>query len=104
MADPFLIQTREEWTASLQVLRDRAGLSYLQLSERCGGISTSTLQKMVTGESFPRAATVRLFVRVCGERDTQPWVDARNRVQAAEARLQRRRTPPGKQIWVGSRE
>lgn len=86
----------------LQALRDRAGLSYVQLSERCEGTSTSTLQKMVTGESFPRAATMRLFVRACGERDAQPWVDARNRVQAAEATLQRRRTPPGQQIWVGA--
>jgi hypothetical protein len=102
MADPSLIQTREGWTAGLRALRGRAGLSYAQLSDRCEGISTSTLQKMVTGESFPRTATVRLFVRACGERDAQPWVDARNRVQAAEARLQRRRTPPGEQIWVGT--
>jgi hypothetical protein len=102
MVDPSSIQSREEWTAALQALRDLAGLSYARLSERCGGISTSTLQKMVIGESFPRAATVRLFVQACGVRDVQPWVNARNRVQAADPRLQRRRTPPGKQIRVGA--
>ncbi|MFI6485116.1 tetratricopeptide repeat protein [Nonomuraea sp. NPDC050663] len=102
MIDPSLIRTREEWTVALQGLRDRAGLSYAQLSQRCEDMSTSTLQKMVTGESFPRAVTVRLFVRACGELDTQRWVDARNRVQAADTRVQRRRTPPGKQIRVGA--
>jgi Tetratricopeptide repeat len=80
MADPRRIRTREEWTAALQELFRGAGLSYHVLSERCGGIAASTLQQMVTGQSFPRASTVRLFVQACGESDTQPWVDARNRV------------------------
>jgi hypothetical protein len=87
---------------ALSALRDRAGLSYGQLSDRCEGTSTSTLQKMVTGESFPRAATVRLFVWACGERDAQPWVDARARVAAADVTLGRPRTPPGRQVRVGA--
>ena len=94
------IKTRAEWTAAVQALHARAGLSYQVLAERCG-TSTSTLQKMVTGQSFPRASTVRLFVRACGESDTQPWVDALIRVQQADRMVQRRRTPPGKQIQIG---
>lgn len=94
MADPRRIRTRAEWTAALQELFSRAGLSYHVLSERCGGIATSTLQQMVTGQSFPRASTVRLFVQACGESDTQPWVDARNRVAAGDVTASRPQTPP----------
>ena len=57
---------------------------------------------MVTGQSFPRASTVRLFVKACGERDAQPWVDARARVAAADVTLKRPRTPPGRQVRVGA--
>ena len=94
MADPRRIRTRAEWTAALQGLFSRAGLSYHVLSERCEGIATSTLQQMVTGQSFPRASTVRLFVQACGESDTQPWVDARNRVAAGDVTASRPQTPP----------
>ena len=102
MADPREIKTRAEWNRALRALFDRAGMSYVQLSERCDGTSTSTLQNMVTGQSFPRASTVRLFVRACGERDEQPWVDARARVAAGDVALRRPRTPPGRQIRVGA--
>jgi Helix-turn-helix domain len=101
MADPRGIRTRTEWTRALQALFTRAGLSYHVLGERCG-TSTSTLQEMVTGQSFPRPSTVRLFVQACGERDTQPWVDARARVKGADVALRRRRTPPGRQIRIGT--
>ena len=101
MADPRRIRTRAEWTGALQALFDRAGLSYHGLAERCG-TSTSTLQKMVTGHSFPRPETVRLFVQACGERDTQPWVDARARVAAGDVTVRRPRTPPGRQVRVGA--
>ena len=57
---------------------------------------------MVTGQSFPRPSTVRLFVQACGERDAQPWVDARARVEKADATLKRHRTPPGRQIRIGA--
>ena len=57
---------------------------------------------MVTGQSFPRPSTVRLFVKACGERDTQPWVDARARVEANDPTLRRPRTPPGRQVPVGA--
>lgn len=95
MVDPRRIETRAEWTAALKKLFDRAGLSYRVLSERCG-VATSTLQQMVTGQSFPRAATVRLFVRACGQSDPQPWVDARNRVKASDGTMSRAPTPPAK--------
>jgi len=95
MVDPRRIRTRAEWTAALRKLFDRAGLSYQVLSERCEGIATSTLQQMVTGQSFPRASTVRLFVQACGESDTQPWVDARNRVKANDVTVSPPPTPPG---------
>jgi len=101
MTDPRGIQTRAEWTAALQALRDRAGVSYDVLVERCGkwsSVSKSTLQMMVTGKSFPRASTVRLFVEACDEHDAQPWLDARARVAAADVTLKRTRTPPGRQI------
>jgi NB-ARC domain/Tetratricopeptide repeat len=41
-------------------------------------------------------------VRACGERDDQPWVDARARVAAADVALRRPRTPPGRQVRVGA--
>jgi tetratricopeptide (TPR) repeat protein len=93
MVDPRRIRTRDEWTAALRKLFNRAGLSYHVLSERCGGTATSTLQQMVTGQSVPRASTVRLFVRACGESDPQPWVDARNRVKASDDTMSRAPTP-----------
>jgi tetratricopeptide (TPR) repeat protein len=93
MADPRRIRTRAEWTAALQELFSRAGLSYHVLSERCEGVAASTLQQMVTGQSFPRASTVRLFVQACGESDTQPWVDARNRVAPGGATGSGSQTP-----------
>lgn len=82
MIDPAGIETREQWNTQLQALFDRVGKSYQQLSADCAGISTSTLQKMVTGQSFPRPDTVRLFVIACGEADPQPWLDARQRLAA----------------------
>ncbi|TCO59404.1 helix-turn-helix domain-containing protein [Actinocrispum wychmicini] len=99
MADPRRIRTRAEWTSALQGLFKRAGLSYHVLSERCGGVARSTLQQMVTGKSFPRAATVRLFVQACGESDTQPWVDARSRVAAGDVAGSQPQAAP-----AGSRE
>ena len=65
-------------------------------------MSSSTLQHMVTGQSFPRASTVRSFVQACGESDTQTWVDARARVVAASITLERPRTSPGRQVRVGA--
>jgi hypothetical protein len=102
MADPRRIGTRAEWSRELKALFTAAGLSYAQLSERCGGVSTSTLQKMVTGQSFPRPSTVRLFTKACGERDAQPWVDARARVAAGDPAASRPRTPSGRQVRVGA--
>jgi hypothetical protein len=101
MADPRGIRTRADWTRELQALFARPGLSYHVLAERCG-TSTSTLQEMVTGKSFPRPSTVRLFVQACGEHDAQPWVDARARVREADATLRRHRTPPARQIRIGA--
>lgn len=103
MADPRRIRTRAEWTAALQALFSRAGLSYHVLAERCG-VAASTLQKMVTGQSFPRSSTVRLFVMACGERDDQPWVDARNRVAAGDATVSRPRTPSAELRQTGADE
>ena len=71
MTDPSLIRTRAEWTQALQALRARAGKSYHVLAEE-SGLSASTLQNAVTGQAFPTADTVRLFVEACGERDAQP--------------------------------
>jgi hypothetical protein len=51
---------------------------------------------------LPRPSTVRLFVRVCGESDVQPWLAARARVKEADATLKRHRTPPGRQIRIGA--
>jgi len=101
MVDPTLIRTRAEWTQALQALFARAGLSYHSLAERCG-ISTSTLQKMVTGQSFPRPSTVRLFVLACGIDDSRLWLEARKRVVATDATLRRHRTPPSRQIRIGA--
>jgi len=101
MVDPARIRTRTEWTTALQALFIRAGLSYHVLAERCH-TSTSTLQKMVTGQSFPRPDTVRLFVRECGEPDVQPWVDARARIAATDIALKRHRTPSSRQIRIGA--
>jgi transcriptional regulator with XRE-family HTH domain len=70
MTDPDGIGSRAEWTRALQALFVQAGMSYHVLSERCG-VSASTLQQMVTGRSLPRASTVRLFVKACGERDAR---------------------------------
>ena len=101
MADPRGIRTRAEWTRALQALFAQAGLSYHVLAEQCG-TSASTLQNLVTGQSFPRPSTVRLFVQACGERDVQPWVDARARVAAADVALRRPRTPRGRQVRIGA--
>src|SRR5260370_15132458 len=102
MVEPGGIRTRADWNRALKGLYDRAGLSYMKLSELCGGISVSTLQNMVTGQSFPRAPTVRAFVKACGERDSQPWVDARKRVAENDVAMKRPRTLPGRQVRVGA--
>src|SRR5712691_2979068 len=99
MADPRGIRTRAEWNRALQALFDRAGLSYHVLAEK-SGLSASTLQEMVTGQSFPRPSTVRAFVRACGELDDRPWVEARARVAKAGVTPSRPRTPPGRQVRI----
>ena len=43
-----------------------------------------------------------LFVQECGEHDAQPWLDARAGVKRADATLKRHRTPPSRQIRVGT--
>jgi hypothetical protein len=106
MVDPRVIRTRAEWTRALQALFAEAGVSYDVLTERCrtsSSMSKSTLQQMVTGRSFPRASTVRLFVQACKKGlDTQPWVEARARVAATDVTLKRIRTPPGRQVRIGA--
>ena len=89
-----------EWDTALRGLFAGAGLSYHVLAEK-SGLSASTLQQMVTGKSFPRAPTVKVFVKACGVSDAQPWVDARTRVVAAGDRRERPRTPAGRQVRVG---
>ncbi|KOX18464.1 hypothetical protein ADK67_36890 [Saccharothrix sp. NRRL B-16348] len=98
MIDPHRIHTRDVWNAAMWQLYHGSGLSYHVLAERCGS-STSTLQRMATGQSFPRPSTVRSFVQACGESDLQPWVDARNRVRASDMSVNKPPTPP-----VGMRE
>jgi transcriptional regulator with XRE-family HTH domain len=100
MVDPRRIRTRAEWTQALQALFAQARLSYHVLAEQCG-TSASTLQKLVTGQSFPRPSTVRLFVQACGENDAQQWIGARARVAAADVTLKRPRTRPGRQVRIG---
>ena len=105
MIDPSGIHTRAEWTRALQELFAEAGVSYEVLAARCrksSSMSTSTLQKMVTGQSFPRPSTVKLFVKACGESDPGPWVKVRARVAANDLTLRRPRTPPGRQVPVGA--
>jgi hypothetical protein len=99
--DPRQVETKAEWNKALQGLFARAGLSYHVLAEKTG-LSASTLQQMVTGQSFPRASTVRMFVKACGVSDAQPWVDARTRVAVASARRERPRTPASRQVRVGA--
>jgi transcriptional regulator with XRE-family HTH domain len=101
MADPRGVRIRADWDRAVRELFDRAGLSYHVLAERTG-IAASTLQQMVTGRSFPRAATVRLFARACGEADEQAWVDARARVAAGDVTVSRPRTAPGQQVRIGA--
>src|SRR5258708_39276036 len=104
MTDPSRIRTRAEWTRALQALRARAKKSYHVLAEE-SGISASTLQNMVTGQTSPRASTVELFVKACRPGDAgevQAWVDARARVAGGDLTLRRPRTPPGQQIRIGA--
>ena len=100
MADLSRVRTKAELASALDALRARAGLSYHVLAEATG-ISTSTLQKMVTGQSLPRARTLELFMQACGEHDTRAGTDALARVRHADSTVQRKRTPAGKQVQVG---
>jgi hypothetical protein len=102
MADPREIRTRAELTRALRELFDQSPLSYDAMVAKLGHqVSKSTLHDMVTGKRFPQSETVRLFIKVCRRDDGQAWVDARNRVAAADVTLRRPRTPPARQVRAG---
>ncbi|GAB2755620.1 helix-turn-helix domain-containing protein [Streptomyces bullii] len=78
-----------EFVACMRRLKDQAGLTYRQLEANAAKhgdvLARSTVADVLRRSSLPRPEVVAAFVRACraGE-DTAAWLEARNRLAAAE--------------------
>ncbi|CAL9280282.1 helix-turn-helix domain-containing protein [Streptomyces sp. SudanB52_2052] len=86
---PHEARSAAEFVACMRELKQQAGLTYRQLeadAERRGDVlARSTVADLLRRDSLPRAEVVAAFVRACGrDEDIADWLDARNRLAAAE--------------------
>ncbi|MFC9684658.1 RICIN domain-containing protein [Streptomyces sp. NPDC056948] len=86
---PHEARSAAEFVACLRWLKEQAGLTYRQLernAERRGDVlARSTAADALRRDSLPRAEVVVAFVRACGgNEDAAVWLEARDRLAAAE--------------------
>ncbi|MFF5985116.1 RICIN domain-containing protein [Streptomyces olindensis] len=86
---PHEARSAAEFVACMRALKQQAGLTYRQLEanaeQRGDVLARSTAADLLRRDSLPRAEVVAAFVRACGRgEDTADWLDARNRLAAAE--------------------
>ncbi|GHH95676.1 RICIN domain-containing protein [Streptomyces capillispiralis] len=89
-ARPHEVRDAAEFVALLRRLKERSGLSYRRLEERAAErgevLPRSTMADVLRHGVLPRAETLEVFLRVCGEeRNVPAWLEARNRVAALGA-------------------
>ncbi|GGX18677.1 XRE family transcriptional regulator [Streptomyces lomondensis] len=90
---PHEARSAAEFVACMRALKQEAGLTYRQLEanaeQRGDVLARSTVADVLRRDTLPRAEVVAAFVRACGRgEETADWLDARNRLTAAEP-------PPG---------
>lgn len=75
--DPVAAQNHESLVAGLRALKAACGKSTTQIASDAD-LSTSGIEGMLAGASFPLEETIRRFVEACGA-DARPWLQARAR-------------------------
>jgi WD40 repeat protein/transcriptional regulator with XRE-family HTH domain len=83
--DPSTFTTAAEWSAGLQRLRERSGLSVRDLA-RAAGASSSTVGGYVSGRHLPTIAATDVVEKVLeavgvDDTDRRTWLDALNRLR-----------------------
>ncbi|WP_199782705.1 helix-turn-helix domain-containing protein, partial [Streptomyces pristinaespiralis] len=68
--DPERVRDPAEFVAAMQVLKDRSGLTYRELTSRAEAVGDvlprSTVANMLGRTTLPREELVAAFVRACG--------------------------------------
>lgn len=82
---PYEARDAAGFVASMQRLKERAGLTYRELEERAARngdvLARSTLADILRRASLPRPEVLAAFVRACGDGPrVDAWLDARNRL------------------------
>lgn len=96
-----------EFIAAMQVLKERAGLTYRQLEERAGEhgevLPRSTLADVLRGRTLPRPELLGAFVRACGDGErTAEWLAARDALARGKV-TQDRSVGPGRDARLAVR-
>ncbi|CAM5673237.1 helix-turn-helix domain-containing protein [Streptomyces aurantiogriseus] len=87
---PYEARDAAGFVASMQRLKEHAGLTYRELEERAAlngdVLARSTLADILRRTSLPRPEVLAAFVRACGDGPrVDAWLDARNRLAADAA-------------------
>ncbi|WP_327318031.1 helix-turn-helix transcriptional regulator [Streptomyces sp. NBC_01235] len=87
---PYEARDAVGFVASMQRLKERAGLTYRELEERAARngdvLARSTLADILRRTSLPRPDVLAAFVRACGDgQRVDAWLDARERIAAGLA-------------------
>lgn len=87
---PYEARDAAGFVASMQRLKERAGLTYRELEERAAHngevLARSTLADILRRTSLPRPEVLAAFVRACGDgQRVDVWLDARDRLAADTA-------------------
>ena len=98
--NPDSIETEIEFGSALQQLKQWSQMSFRQLEERSkdtasGWLPRSSAADMLRRSTLPRADLLWSFTSACGlpREDQERW-------EAARARLEQRRRPSGRPLWV----
>lgn len=87
---PYEARDAAGFVASMQRLKEHAGLTYRELEERATHngdvLARSTLADILRRTSLPRPDVLAAFVRACGDgQRVDAWLDARERIAAGLA-------------------
>ncbi|MFI5911042.1 helix-turn-helix domain-containing protein [Dactylosporangium sp. NPDC051541] len=98
MFDPARARTRAELGAALNALRDTRGLSLTEIERRTRDrplpLKKTTMSAALNGRTLISARILLALLVVCDvpEPSHRPWLDARQRIGAAERRIAARRS------------
>ncbi|MFF3503089.1 RICIN domain-containing protein [Streptomyces sp. NPDC003247] len=86
---PYAARDAAGFVASMQRLKERAGLTYRELEEKAAlngdVLARSTLADVLRRTTLPRADIVAAFVRACGDgQRVDAWLQARDRLATAD--------------------